>query len=144
MSLILVSTCLKLMYRKGLMVLRCLLRQSPLEREESPAAMQGVERGRGGRAHASLLPAGALRRRAAGSQERRGPQGRKGAGQETARPQESSCGREEVALFSFRPSVQLSCSVVSDSLKPHGLQHARPPCPSPTPGACSNPCPLSR
>ena len=30
-------------------------------------------------------------------------------------------------------SVQFSCSVVSDSLKPHGLQHARPPCPSPTP-----------
>ena len=31
-------------------------------------------------------------------------------------------------------SVQFSCSVVSDSLQPHGLQHARPPCPSPTPG----------
>ena len=30
-------------------------------------------------------------------------------------------------------SVQFSCSVVSDSLQPHGLQHARPPCPSPTP-----------
>ena len=40
-------------------------------------------------------------------------------------------------------SVQFSCSVVSDSLRPHGLQHARPPCPSPTPGACSNSCPLS-
>ena len=33
---------------------------------------------------------------------------------------------------------------MSDSLPPHGLQHARPPCPSPTPGACSNSCPLSR
>ena len=33
---------------------------------------------------------------------------------------------------------------MSDSLRPHGLQHARPPCPSPTPGACSNSCPLSR
>ena len=33
--------------------------------------------------------------------------------------------------------VQLSHSVVSDSLLPHGLQHARPPCPSPTPGVCS-------
>ena len=41
-------------------------------------------------------------------------------------------------------SVQISCSVMSDSLRPHGLQHARPPCPSPTPGAYSNSCPLSR
>ena len=40
--------------------------------------------------------------------------------------------------------VQFSCSVVSDSLQPHGLQHARPPCPSPTPGAYSNSCPLSQ
>ena len=40
-------------------------------------------------------------------------------------------------------SVQFSCSVTSDSLQPHGLQHARLPCPSPTPGACSNSCPLS-
>ena len=39
-------------------------------------------------------------------------------------------------------SVQFS-SVVSDSLRPHGLQHARPPCPSPTPGVHSNSCPLS-
>ena len=41
-------------------------------------------------------------------------------------------------------SVQLSCSVVSGSLWPHGLQHTRLPCPSPTPGACSNSCPLSQ
>ena len=41
-------------------------------------------------------------------------------------------------------SVQFSCSVVSDSLRPHGLQHARLPCPSPIPGACSNSCLLSR
>ena len=34
-------------------------------------------------------------------------------------------------------SVQFSRSVVSDSLRPHGLQHARPPCPSPTPGVYS-------
>ena len=33
---------------------------------------------------------------------------------------------------------------MSNSLRPHGLQHARPPCPTPTPGACSNSCPLSR
>ena len=39
---------------------------------------------------------------------------------------------------------QLSCSVMSDSLQPHGLQHARLPCPSPTPWASSNSCPSSR
>ena len=41
-------------------------------------------------------------------------------------------------------SVQFSRSVVSDSLRPHESQHARPPCPSPTPGVHSNSCPLSR
>ena len=41
-------------------------------------------------------------------------------------------------------SVQFSCSVMSDSLWPHGLQHTRPPCPSPTPGVHSNSCPSSR
>ena len=40
-------------------------------------------------------------------------------------------------------SVQFSCSVVSDSLWPHGLQH-RPPCPSPAPRVYPNSCPLSR
>ena len=35
-------------------------------------------------------------------------------------------------------------SVMSDSLWPHGLQHARPPCPSPTPRVCPNSCPLSQ
>ena len=43
----------------------------------------------------------------------------------------------------FKYSAQFSRSVVSDSLRPHGPQHARPPCPSPTPGVYSNPCPLS-
>ena len=43
----------------------------------------------------------------------------------------------------FRVSVQFSHSVVSDSLWPHGLQHARLPCPSPTSGASSNSCPSS-
>ena len=38
---------------------------------------------------------------------------------------------------------QFSHSVMSDSFQPHGLQHARFPCPSPTPGACSNSCPSS-
>ena len=37
-----------------------------------------------------------------------------------------------------------SCLVVSDSLRPHGLQHARLPWPSPSPGVCSNSCPLSQ
>ena len=41
-------------------------------------------------------------------------------------------------------SVQFSRSVMSDSLQPRGLPHARLPCPSPTPRACSNSCPLSR
>ena len=41
-------------------------------------------------------------------------------------------------------SVQFSCSVVSDSLRPHESQHARPPCPSPTPGVHSDSCPSSR
>ena len=41
-------------------------------------------------------------------------------------------------------SDQFSCWVVSDSLQPHGLQHARLPCPSPSPRDCSNSCPLSR
>ena len=40
-------------------------------------------------------------------------------------------------------SVQFSRSIRSDSLRPHELQHARPPCPSPTPGVHSNSCPSS-
>ena len=38
-------------------------------------------------------------------------------------------------------SVQFSPSVMFDSFQHHGLQHARPPCPSPTPGVHANPCP---
>ena len=41
-------------------------------------------------------------------------------------------------------SVQFSHSVVSDSLRPHELQHTRPPCPSPTPGVHPNSCTLSQ
>ena len=41
-------------------------------------------------------------------------------------------------------SVQFTCSVVSSSLRSHGLHHTRLPCPSPTPVACSNSCPSSR
>ena len=48
---------------------------------------------------------------------------------------------EDGDIFS---SVQFSCSVMSNSLWPHGLQHTRPPCPSPNPGAYSKPCPLTR
>ena len=39
---------------------------------------------------------------------------------------------------------QFSCSVMSNSLRPHELQHARPPCPSPTTRVHSNSCPSSR
>ena len=45
---------------------------------------------------------------------------------------------------SMLQSVQFSCSVMFDSLQPHGLQPTRLPCASPTPGACSNSHPLSQ
>ena len=48
-----------------------------------------------------------------------------------------------LALFTFC-SVQFSCSVMSDSLQSHEPQHARPSCPSPTPGVHPNLCPLSQ
>ena len=47
-------------------------------------------------------------------------------------------------LFHSFSSVQFSYSVMSDTLRPHEPQHARPPCPSPTPGVYPNSCPLSR
>ena len=40
--------------------------------------------------------------------------------------------------------LQFICSVLSNSLQPHGLQHTRLPCPTSTPRACSNSCPLSQ
>ena len=46
--------------------------------------------------------------------------------------------------YCYISSVQFSCSVVSNSLQPHESQHARPPCPSPTPGVHSNSCPSSQ
>ena len=52
-----------------------------------------------------------------------------------------SCSKLLIIQFS---SVHFSHSVVSNSLQPHGLQHARPPCPSPTPRVHSNSCPSSR
>ena len=47
-------------------------------------------------------------------------------------------------IFRFFILLLFSCSVMSNSLHPHELQHTRFPCPSPSPGACSNSCPLSR
>ena len=47
-------------------------------------------------------------------------------------------------MFHQFSSVQCSHSVVPDSLRPRELQHARPPCPSPTPGVYSNSCPSSQ
>ena len=52
------------------------------------------------------------------------------------------CWRFFKALYIH--SVQFSRSVMSDSLRPHGLQHAQLPCPSPAPRAYSNSCPLSQ
>ena len=46
-------------------------------------------------------------------------------------------------IYTVEYSVQFSCSVVSDSLRPHESQHARPLCPSPTSGVYSNSCPSS-
>ena len=54
------------------------------------------------------------------------------------RKQQNSRNQLSFSSFQFRRSV------VSDFLRPHGLQHTRPPCPSPTPGVYSNSCPLSR
>ena len=50
---------------------------------------------------------------------------------------------ESQMLFLIEVSVQFSCSVMSDSLRPHELQQTRPPCPSPTPRVHPNPCPSS-
>ena len=60
-----------------------------------------------------------------------------------------SCLHPKATILHFSPlfaflSVQFSHSVMSDSSRPHELQHARPPCPSPTPGVHPNPCPLSQ
>ena len=69
-----------------------------------------------------------------------------------SRPAESvSRGRAQLCIPTGPPgnhdapshSVQFSHSVVSDSLRPHESQHARPPCPSPTPGVYANSCPSS-
>ena len=53
-------------------------------------------------------------------------------------------GVTSVSKYTKMASVQFSCSVMSDSLRPHESQHARPPCPSPTPRVHSDSCPLSQ
>ena len=50
----------------------------------------------------------------------------------------------DILVYISISSVQFSCSVMSDSLQPHELQHVRLPCPSPTPRVYTNSCPLSR
>ena len=52
--------------------------------------------------------------------------------------------KSSFCLFLSTFPVQFSCSVMFNSLQPCGPQHTRFPCPSPTPGACSNSCPSSR
>ena len=65
------------------------------------------------------------------------------AGNRAHRAAFPSSGKPQEPKLESSSSVQLSRSVMSSSLQPHGLQHARLPCPSRTPGACSNSCPLS-
>ena len=57
----------------------------------------------------------------------------------------ANCGHNPWSWDQFNgfSSVQFTHSVMSDSLRTHGLQHARPPCPLPTPRVYPNPCPLS-
>ena len=59
-------------------------------------------------------------------------------------PYESSVLPGDLPLFKLNKYIQFSHSVMSDSLWPHELQHARPPCPPPTPGVHSNSCPSSQ
>ena len=61
-------------------------------------------------------------------------------------PQPSLLASQQHVAFTFKKEgvIMFSCSVVSDSLHPLELQHARPPCPSHSPGVCLNSCPLSR
>ena len=60
-------------------------------------------------------------------------------------PKQKLCPLYVTTPYCPLPSLpQFSCSVVSDSLRPHESHHDRPPCPSPTAGVYPNPCPLSR
>ena len=51
---------------------------------------------------------------------------------------------EAMGLSKWHPFSHFNCLIMSNSWRAHGLQHARLPCPSPTPGACLNSCPSSR
>ena len=70
----------------------------------------------------------------------------KGSNKSSQRNSLSSLMSSALALrqIGYGHSVQFSHTVMSDSLQPHGLQQARLPCPSPSPGACSNSCPPSQ
>ena len=67
--------------------------------------------------------------------------------QNTTPPPTPSCGQHltwgNTYLMLIHLLMLFRCSIVADSLCPHGLQHARLPCPPPSPGACSNSYPLS-
>ena len=52
--------------------------------------------------------------------------------------------QRQIFFFLYYLLLLFSCSVMSNSLWPHGLQHAKLPCPSLSPGVCSNACPLCR
>ena len=62
----------------------------------------------------------------------------------TKQPDNSNRAHTHTHTHTHISSVQFSCSVVSDSLRPQEPQDARPPCPSPTPRVYPNSCPLSR
>ena len=70
-------------------------------------------------------------------------EGNAGSGKEDPLPSLSGSSRINRSYLLIS-SIPFSCSVMSDSLWLHGLQHARLPCPSPTSSACSNSCPLSQ
>ena len=64
---------------------------------------------------------------------------------DTNRWKDIPCSWNEIINIVKRTILsKFSCSVISDSFGPHGLQHARLPCPSPTHGACSNSYPSSQ
>ena len=74
-----------------------------------------------------------------------GPGGLQSIGSHRVRHDWSNLELNLVSTLSRRiSSGQFSWSVMFDSLQTHGLQHSRPPCPSPTPGVYSNSCPSSR
>ena len=81
-----------------------------------------------------------------------GPSSKQWSNRSSAQRERSTHIKNVITLLSLLILIQMflflfllfSCSVVSDSLRPHGLQHTRLPCPSPYPRACSNSCPWSQ